>query len=282
MALIKEQYTPNGINRVYQLLKNEAEKAIAKEYDIRVDLLKVVNRTNEPERFFEHEAFLTAESKSITINIYDGSSPRCTKYILMLSDESPAKETLSGIEKTVEARMQQERINWEYDRQKKEIGRLTQELESSERYTLQLQERISSMQAEKLSLPGKLTNTLISLAGAYITRNPQALSGMAGLGKMLHGGAIGQHEAEEQIINDADVRAEQNDEATQATFSRQGPMLYTGEVTEEDFGRLEEALIPIFPDEYRETVVTVLKLMYNDSHLIPEIASLLDSEKGTT
>ncbi len=275
MALIKEKYSPNGVNRIYQLLKNEAEKGTAREYDMKVDNLKVVNRNKDPERFFEHEAFLLANSKSISINIYDGSSPRCSRYMLLLTEEEPDKAALSGIDKTISLRMQQERKSWEYDRQKQEIVRLTQELSDMERYSDKLKDQLNQMAAEKQAMPGRMTETLIALAGAYISRNPNGLSGIPILGNLLGGGLQGQ-DATEQVINDADIRAEGTEEEVSATFERQKRPEYTGEVTTRDLDRLEDALIPVFADEYRDTVLTVLKVMYTNTHIIPEIASLLE------
>lgn len=275
MALIKEKYSPNGVNRIYQLLKNEAEKGTAREYDIKVDNLKVVSRNNDPERFFEHEAFLLANSKSITINIYDGSSPRCSRYMLLLTEEEPDKGALSGIDKTISLRMQQERKSWEYDRQKQEIVRLADELADMEKYADKLKDQLNQMAAEKQKMPGKMTEALIALAGAYINRNPNGLSGIPILGNLLGGGLQGQ-DATEQVINDADNRAEAAEEEVTATFERKKEPEYTGEVTTEDLERLEDALIPVFADEYRDTVLTVLKVMYTNTHIIPEIASLLE------
>lgn len=273
MALIKEAYTPNGINRIYQLLKNEAEKGKAKEFDIKVDNLKVVSRTDDPERFFEHEEFLVTNSRHITVNIYDGSSTRCNRYMLLLAEEEPAKEELSGIDKTISLRVQQERKGWEYERQKKEMEQLTEELAENGKYITKLEEEIKRMRAEKQKMPGKLTETLIALAGVYIARNPNALNGIPILGHLLSGDAANK-QTSEQVISHAEEPADK-DEEIQSSFKRVKTPVYTGEVTDEDFEMLEEALTPVFPPEHKGNVITILKLMYFNNHIIPEIVSLL-------
>ncbi len=275
MALIKEKYSSDGINRIYQLLKNEAEKAVAKEYDIRVDTLKVVSRTNDPDRFFEHETFLVANSKNITINIYEGASPRCMKYMLTLTDEAPAAGELAGIEKTIQNRMQQERRGWEYDRQKKEIERLTEELTSNEKYTKQLEQEISRMQAEKQGMPGKLTQTLLSLAGAYITRNPEQLSGIPIVGQLFGGGSPGEQGAEQQIINDSDVRTEQMNDEVLGTYKKREEPKYTGEVAEEDFDKLKQALIPLLPEELCQKVADINKFLIINHVAVEQVHDLV-------
>ncbi len=282
MGLIKEKYSVNGINRIYQLLKNEADNGTAKEYDIRVDALKVVSRNNDPDRFFDHETFLLPNSKHITVNIYDGSSPRCMKYILLLSEEAPGNEELSGIEKTINAKMQQERKIWEYDQQKKELAQLRQELADMEKYSGKLEEQIMNMRQEKQKLPGRLTDTLISLAGAYISRNPNALNGIPILGSLLGAGTSDEHNNGTQTVNAEQAIGKENEpEEAACTFSKKEAPKYTGEATEEDFDRLENALIPLFPEEYRETVATVVSVMYHNHQIIPQIATLLEDEEQT-
>jgi hypothetical protein len=282
MGLIKEKYSVNGINRIYQLLKNEADNGTAKEYDIRVDALKVVSRNNDPDRFFDHETFLLPNSKHITVNIYDGSSPRCMKYMLLLSEEAPGSEELSGIEKTINAKMQQERKIWEYDRQKQELAQLRQELADMEKYSGKLEEQITLMRQEKQKLPGRLTDTLISLAGAYISRNPNALNGIPILGRLLGTGISNEHNDGIQAENTEQAFGKENEpEEAACTFSKKETPKYTGEAAEEDFDRLENALIPLFPEEYRETVATVVSVMYHNHQIIPQIATLLEDEEQT-
>lgn len=281
MALIKEAYSANGINRIYQLLKNEANNGTAKEYDIWVDALKVVSRNNNPDRFFGHEAFLLPNSRHITVNIYDGSSPRCTKYMLLLSEEAPGSEALSGIEKTINAKVQQERKIWEHERQKQEIAKLRQELTDMEKYSGKLEEQITQMRQEKQKLPGRLTETLISLAGVYISRNPNALNGIPILGSLLGTGASDQRNEEMNGAMNAeqDFEQENRQEQFSCTFSKKEAPKYTGEATVDDFERLENALIPLFPDEHRETVATVISVMYHNHQIIPQIANLLENEE---
>jgi FtsZ-binding cell division protein ZapB len=277
MALVKEMYSANGVNRIYQLLKNEAEKGIPKEYDIKVDEMKVVSRNCDPDRFFEHEEFILANSKNITVNIYDGTSPRCTKYTLMLKEEGPATQELSGFEKSVNTRILQERKNWEYDRLKKENSGLKQELADAGKYTEKLEQKITELRAEKQKTPGKLTDAIISLAGAYVSRNPEALSGIPLLGSLLGGGQPN-HAPEGSngaIPDDMECTVTEGEECT---YAKKEELKYTGIATDEDFDRLESALIPLFQEQHRETVASVVSVMYHDNQLIRQVAELLPEQ----
>ena len=145
MALAKEMYSANRVNLIYQLLKNEADNGTPKEYDVKVDELKVVSRTNDPERFYSHEEFVLPETRNITINIYDSKSHRCTRYILLLREEEPSKQELSGIEKSINTKMLQERKKWEYDQLKKEYDDLKEQLDESEEYADALKTKIDQV-----------------------------------------------------------------------------------------------------------------------------------------
>lgn len=264
MAVIKEKYSPDGINRIYQLLKNEADSETPKDYEVKIDMLAVIGRTNDPERFFEHEAFLLDNSKSITINIFDGLPSRCTKYIFVLSEEAPAKEGLYGIEQTLQVRMQQERKSWEYDRQKKKVQQLTQELADSERYVKQLQDKIRSMNGEKQNMPGILTEAFLSVAGVIASNGFSGSSILGALaGSPKPSDETSEYSAEPEI---------------EATFSKVEPEpVYTGTPTEVDAGRFSKALIPLFPEEYREKVSEITRYMCYNHHLIDELYTQLEA-----
>ncbi|MBS1779250.1 MAG: hypothetical protein JST70_07985 [Bacteroidetes bacterium] len=274
MALVKEKYSESGINRIYQLLKNEADSGIAKDYDIKVDELKVVGRNSDPDRFFEHEQFMVSETKSITVNIYDGASPRCTRYTLLLRDELPTRQELSGIEKTISTRMLQEKKVWEHDQLKKENVELRHELEQERKYSGKLEQAITELKTEKQKMPGKLTDAIISLAGIYLSANPKVLAKVPMLG-----GLLGTSQTDENS-NDTVSEEEETEcavaETTEATFSKVAELKYTGQPTEKDFDRLENALIPLFPERYRNTVATVVSCMYHDNQIIEQVAELLE------
>lgn len=269
MAVIKEKYSPDGINRIYQILKNDADSGTPKDYEVKIDMLTVIGRTNDPERFFEHEAFLLDNSKSITVNIYDGLLARCTKYILILSEEVPVKEGLSGIEQTLQVRMQQERKSWEYDRQKKKVQQLTQELADSERYVKQLQDKIRSMNGEKQNMPGRLTEAFLSVAGVI------ASNGISG--KSILGALAGSPQPAEETF-ECSIEPE-----IEATFRKADvEPVYTGTPTEADAGRFSKALIPLFPEEYREKVSEITRYMCHNHHLIDELYGQLQANEYVT
>lgn len=195
MSIVKEKYSSNRINMLHQILVNDHEQGYPRDFDIKVDELKVVQRTNDPERFFLHEEFVQPETACITINIYDGSSRRCTKYQLYFGEVQNNAVTLSGIENTIQEKIGVERKNWEYDQLKKEKEDQAKQLADAEEYIDQLEERLSSVKAEYEEVKSKRVGMaemnagrLIGFATEYIVKNHPAitrklplLSGLSGL-----------------------------------------------------------------------------------------------------
>ncbi len=273
MAIIKEAYSANRINLIYQLLKNEAENKQPKDYDVRIDELKVVSRTADPERFFDHEDFILADTKSVTINIYDGMSNRCTRYNLLLKDE-PAKDGLAGIEQAVTTQIAQERSKWEYEQLKKDYEEKVQELEEAEEYHKQLEAEILQLKEDKNKSSNKLTETLVGLAGVYLSQNPKALNGIPLLGGLFNNsdtmGQSSQTEDEEVTLEPV---FEKNDDKPRRQF--------TGQVNDSEIEALELALIPFFKEEYLEYIGEIIEYLYKNEQYISYVhRGLQDAEKN--
>ncbi len=271
MALAKEMYSANRVNLIYQLLKNEADNGTPKEYDVKVDELKVVSRTNDPERFYSYEEFVLPETRNITINIYDSKSDRCTRYILLLREEEPSKQELSGIERSINTKMLQERKKWEYDQLKKEYDDLKEQLDESDEYADALKTKINQLEAEKSTKSNKITDTIIGLAGVLLAKKPNALSGIPLIGDLLGGSKEKQSTQEEQC----EVTVEET-ECT-ASFQKKGtPKNFTGEITNDDERHLKEALQRFFKVEYIDRVGQIIQYLFIHNPFIDQTIKVME------
>lgn len=128
--IVKEKYAGQRIDSIIRILENETAAGRPKDFDIRVDELKVVPRTHNIEEFLNHEEFINAQTQSVSITLYEGNSRHYTRYVLMLKEEttslSEQQKTLAGIESTINEKIQQQRNQWE-----KEL--LEQELKKNQR-----------------------------------------------------------------------------------------------------------------------------------------------------
>jgi len=230
-----------------------------------------VSRTNDPEKFFNHEDFIQPDTKSVTICLYIGNSRRSKKHIFLLKDGDTTQHTLAGIDRTISEKIVLERDKWEYEQLKKEYEKQAEQLAESEEYSDQLMEKIKELEAEKQSRPNKITDTIIGLAGAYLSKNPNALNGIPLIGDLLGGSNPNPKEILEA------PKTEPEEPQVEASFEEapQEALKYTGTITETDTARFFKALIPLFPEQYREKVSIIIKYMHCNHHVIGEIHDLL-------
>lgn len=271
MAIIKEVYSSTRVNLIYQLLRNEADNGTPKEYDVRVDELKVVSRTSDPERFHGHEEFVLPETRSIIINIYDGTSNRCNRYNLLLREEDPSQQELSGIEKSINTKMLQERKKWEFDKLKEDYDDLKEQLGEAEEYAEQLKGKIEQLEAEKSTKSNKITETIVGLAGMFLASKPNALSGIPLIGDLLGGNKTIPLPVEET----SGARVQEGD--CTATFQKiVTPKEFTGDITEEDEQNLKDALSPFFKPEYIDRVVQIIQYLFMHNAFVDQTITVME------
>lgn len=262
MSIVKEKYSSNRVNLIYQMLCNEAEQAQPKEYDVRVDELKVVSRTSDPERFFQHEDFILPDTRYVTVCLYDGGSRRCTRYVLLLKEEESAtKGALDGIEHTMGEKLQQERRQWQYELLQKENEDLKARLADAEEYQEQLQDTVRQMQGEKSSTTNKITETVLNFAGLYFSKNPQVLGGIPLLSDLVNSGST-------------PPQPQQSTETASYSKQESGD---AGNIkpTEQNTTTLRKTLILLFPELYAEKVERIIQYLYVNNELADQLLRIL-------
>jgi hypothetical protein len=142
MSIISNSYSSGKITLLRQLLENNAQAGTPSDYEIRVDGMKVIPRTNNPELFDNHEDFVNQDTSEIMIIIYDGGSRRSTRHILSMKEKEkkeaalllPVTPALSGveIERMMEDKLKAQREAWEHNLLKKENKELKDALEEAE------------------------------------------------------------------------------------------------------------------------------------------------------
>ena len=153
MSIVKEKYTDQRINQLHQLLLDDIKRQKPRDYDIKVDDLKVVQRTSDVENFFKHEAYIDDTTKTITINLYDGCSRRYTRYQLYLNQNIPQDSvTLAGIENAVQEKLQAQQKQWEFDKLIDNNTKLKEQLNEAEDHIEELESNLKTEKEKKLNL----------------------------------------------------------------------------------------------------------------------------------
>lgn len=178
MNLIQEKYSDSKITQLYELLVSEAEKHSPKDFDIRVDKLKVVSRTNNTERFYLHEKFIDDKTKQIVINLYDGASRRCTKLQFYFTPIPPALQpTPEDAEIILKERIEEYDRKYEVEKMLANNKNLQQQLEDAEEYIDELEKRLASEKKNKLNIADNIGSIAgIALEG-ILKRNVDTILG---------------------------------------------------------------------------------------------------------
>lgn len=206
MALIsKQKYDPEQLQKLASLVRIYKEKDQPFDYEIVVDGLKVVRRTNDPEMFFLFENFITGETKNIEVIFYNGNSNVNEKRIFTFVEETSDKG-LSGVE--VDARIQEQvekqKKEWEHGRLVEENKELKQEVDELEKEVERLEKVNEDLINSQSPFKGFLGEMGSSFVESFIRRNPNVMKNIPG-GEAL-AGLIGKDDVKESTITeDAEV-----------------------------------------------------------------------------
>lgn len=188
-----QTYTPENISRLKKTLVNSAEAGKPQDYEIRVDDMKVVPRTNDVEQFDNYEEFITNDTKKIVVLIYDGTSRRNEKYNYLCKDENkekPKEKGLSGteVEKIVSDRLEQREQKWKQEQMEKEHKEVKKENQQYKEELGKALEVIKKLKEER-NLEDMQWGKILGVAGDTLLRsNTKFLAkvpGMKGLAGII-------------------------------------------------------------------------------------------------
>ncbi len=276
MPVTTEQYDQLKIDKLKHFLEAQAEKGLAKPFEIFVDNLKVVAKTDDPKEFDSYEFYMNEDTEKVRILIYNSNlSPRNDQYCFMVQKTIGGK-TLNGlgeIENIVQEKFAAREKEYEMNRLKEELESTKEELAETEEECDRLLKEIENMKANKFKLngadiPGFVGSVLESIA----RRNPQALAKLPFGGEALAGFI-------QQDNKELEARSLNQPLAEEPAVSFQkdtGP-----EITEEEKRYLAylKAFEKNLTQEQAGMFNLVLQAMVNDPSIIPTILDLITTKQ---
>jgi hypothetical protein len=217
MSVNKMSYNSEKVALLKQLLVNSKENGKPIDYEIRVDGMRAVPRTNDPEQFDRHEDFIDADTSSVTILLYEGASRNNNRHIFLMKDEpksEPKNKPLSGVEvdKMVNERVEEIKQQMKYDQLKKENQEQKEELKEAYGTVDKLRKMIGDMQNQKGIDSLNWGKVAGAAAEAIIRNNPHIIARIPG-GEALAGIIVEDNKKQEQS-------ASEPQKETEATFSK--------------------------------------------------------------
>jgi hypothetical protein len=187
----KEKYEQRKIDNLIQYLRLYQDKGQPIDYEILVDGFKAVRRTNDPDMFLMFENFVTADTNSIEVLLFTGSSNNNEKRIFYFGEPTKEKEKpepLSGIE--VKSMVDEEVRRKLLEKQFEDTKRQKEELEGEVKTLLSeindLEKQIAVLESKQSPLNNFLGDIGSSLVESFIKRNPKLMSTIPG-GEALAG-----------------------------------------------------------------------------------------------
>lgn len=202
MPFINEKYSEQKIDNLFNYLQSSKEQGEAEDYEIFVDAFKVVKRTNDLTRFESYSNYIQPETKTLTIVIYDGTSPRNTKHIFTIKEDNTNGLSGMDVDTRIEEKLRTEKEKWDTDLLKVKYEELKTELADAEKYIDELEDKLEKSGSKKFRLGDVNVGEFASVVlEGLVRRNPQMLAKLPG-GEALAGVIVQDNEEREKALLD--------------------------------------------------------------------------------
>lgn len=242
-------------------MQNHVQSGRKPQFEVWVDNLPIVPRTENLSMFETYTQHIGSESKELKIIVYQGKSNHNDKYIFRLQDDNfsvpnnfSGFEGLSNPQQTLEGILNQKlgeaEQRWESQRLHDKVDGLTKEIEENEKYIGQLEERIKKFEEEEKNI--QLAGFVGSIGGKFIDT---AIQSSSKLQQFLGLGAT-----------------EINPNQTTAQPSQ---IEFTPKTSEDVFTKLADQMRKDFTEEEFKLVSQIIFYLTQNKTYIPEIHGLI-------
>ncbi|WP_207515034.1 hypothetical protein [Longitalea luteola] len=273
MAVTNEKYDQFKIERLKNFLEDMAAKGQPRYYEIFVDSLKVVPKTDNAEEFENYERYIDDTTEKVRIVIYgSGLSPRNDQYSFHVQPTRQDKglsgfNGLGDLDGIIQEKLATRDREYEMTRLREELQKVKDQLVEAEEYAETLEEQIKLLQDNKYKLGSINVAELASVAlEGMIRRNPQLLTKLPG-GEALAGIIEQDNQERQQLSSSAQVEA-------QASFQKKS----TDQIKPEQlrYIPLLQQLDAAFNTAELEVVMQVLQRLADEPTNLKTVAELLN------
>lgn len=275
MPITNDVYDQFKIDKLKHFLEAQAEKGQAKSFEIFVDNLKAVARTEDLKEFDSYELYMNENTEKVRILIYNSSlSPRNDQYCFTVQRTKVEKPLhgLGEIEGIIQEKLAARDREHELSKLREDLEAAKQELEELEEYAEELEKEIQYLKENKFKLGSLNIGELTSVAfESMVRRNVPTLAKLFG-GDALAGIIEPDNREKEKTQSSTAPGAE-----SQASFKKETEP----EVTEDDKRDMDylRKLRKNFNQEQAQGFNTVLGVMVENPPVIASLLQFLHQKK---
>jgi hypothetical protein len=267
-----QPYSEKKMKMLRDYLVRCSEEGKPRYYEIKIDNIKVVPRTNDASLFELYLESIEDDSQTVELSIYQTNerSFNSEKHLFRVSPEKVEESTLSGveIENKIQSAVEKERERMANEKLRDELAQVKADLKEAEEYIEHQKAELKKYEGKKLHWGnvnlGELASVMVE---GMVRRNPQLLTKIPG-GEALAGIIEEDNKEREnrgEETEDAEVTFIKNTEKQKEFSEDQKRFLQVLEMLEESFDEGELGLI----------TAILSRLMQKKQDLIT-VAGLLD------
>ncbi|MEM6271424.1 MAG: hypothetical protein AAF998_18455 [Bacteroidota bacterium] len=283
--LFERPFSNHEMDRIERKLNADLERDEPTDYEVRIDGLLVIERTDDPTLFGSVTDHISLGStQEVEITLYKGKSQHNDKHTLFIERNKPQGEKAQSLEgfssqlrSEFEKQRQYDRLEWDHKALQEKYQKLSSEHDELKEYSDQLEKDLEVFKGKKLHMGNINLGELggIFLEG-FIRRNPQILARLPG-GQALAG----------IIEEDNDIQAAQMQQQFAQPVQPQAEVSFSAAdepngpaISPEDQPYLDllKRIQSAFSQQDFIQVMMILDNFMEQPELIPIVQDLIDGE----
>jgi hypothetical protein len=189
MSITNQKYDQFKVDKLRHYLEDMAGKGQSRLYEIFVDGLKVVPKTDDVSQFDTYEQYMDEDTEKVRILVYNSTlSPRNDQFCFTLQPgrTEKASGTLGEIDTIVQEKLAARDKEYEMDALRKELDTTRSELKEAEAEADDLRQELVDVRAGRERKQIKGIEIVSVILEGFVRRNPQLLQKIPG-GEALAG-----------------------------------------------------------------------------------------------
>lgn len=258
MSVVNHILSEGQIALVKKVLTSRAEKGKPGDYEIRLDKMSVVQRTNDVERFNSYKEFFSKETREISILIYEGHSRNNTHHLFIKQEVQKEEDwnpySKMSPEDIINERVSHEKRVWENQKLQEENNDLKKKIEKSDDEKSLLTDKIGELEG-RLRNGEKNWGHILSYGVEGALRRSLPLLAKVPGGEMV---------AEFIKIEQEEKRNSKTEDVVQSVMQSKSESLYITSILDNEFDK-----------DQRKTISEILLLLAKKPESIEKIKAFL-------